>query len=393
MLTNKPPTSAGDGEKPRVIWLVNQFVPPDLAPTARLLDELSQGLAERGWKVRFLGRKATYRGAPVSGLRRWIRDLTAHARLFLQGMSGPRPNIILCLTDPPALVFTMQCLALWRGARLVHWPMDVYPQIAAALGALKEDSMIYRTIFRACSWALRRSAAVVCLDEDMRRALAPMASSTVISPWLSKDISIPENPPPPKESKIRWLYSGNLGRAHDFETLLRAQKILEDAGAPFELVFQGGGACRAAAQQLAAELGLRSCVWRVYADDAEMVSSLLAAHVLVATQREETRGLLWPSKLALLQALPRPILWVGALQGAIAASLRDRAGGSGIFAPRDSSGVAAWLMAHAEDFKSAARQPVSSDAIRSHLSIRRKESLEAWHQILTQMLSMPAVVG
>ncbi len=44
-----------------VLWLVNQFVPPDLAPTARLLGELSQGLRDRGWKIRFLGRSAGYR--------------------------------------------------------------------------------------------------------------------------------------------------------------------------------------------------------------------------------------------------------------------------------------------------------------------------------------------
>ncbi len=114
-----------------------------------------------------------------------MRDLGAHARLFWQGLFGERPDIILCLTDPPALVFTMQCLALWRGAKLVHWPMDVYPQIAAALGALRKDSLIYRVISRASAWAMRRSAAVVCLDEDMRQTLAPaMASSTVIAPWL-----------------------------------------------------------------------------------------------------------------------------------------------------------------------------------------------------------------
>jgi hypothetical protein len=381
------------GEKPCVIWLVNQFVPPDLAPTARLLGELAEGLVERGWQVRFLGGKTGYRKGSVTGLKRWMRDLAAHARLFARGWLGARPDIILCLTDPPALVFTMQCLALWRRAKLVHWPMDVYPQIAAALGALRKDSVIYRGIFRASEWAMRRSAAVVCLDEDMRRALSPASSDSVIAPWLSKDIAVPENPPLPEESKIRWLYSGNLGRAHDFETLLRAQKILEDAGAPFELVFQGGGASRAAGQQLAAALGLRSCVWRGYAEDGEMVAALLGAHVLIATQREETRGLLWPSKLALLLALPRPVLWIGAPGGAIAESLRARSGLSGIFAPGDAAAVAAWLMAHAEDFKNAARRPVSSGAIREELAMRRKNSVEAWHQILRQMLSAPLVLS
>jgi putative colanic acid biosynthesis glycosyltransferase WcaI len=376
-----------EGESRGLVWLVNQFVPPDLAPTARLLDELSHGLRERGWTVRFLGRNAFYRQGSVGGVKRWMRDLAAHARLCLQGLSGARPDIILCLTDPPALVFTMKCLSLLRGAKLAHWPMDVYPQIAAALGALKVDSFIYKAISSASHWALRRSAAVVCLDEDMRQALSPMSSSVTIAPWLPGKIIVPDSLPLRDESKIRWLYSGNLGRAHDYETLLRAQKILEDADAPFELVFQGGGASRASAQQLAVDLRLHSCLWQEYADDGQLISSLLSAQILIASQKEATRGLLWPSKLALLQALPRPIVWVGAPAGAIAASLRSHDGLSGIFAPGDAAALAEWLVTHAGEFQSAARLPVSSDAIREKLDIQRKNSVQTWHDILSGMLS------
>lgn len=371
----------------RVLWLVNQFVPPDLAPTARLLDDLSEGLGKRGWLPHFLGRKTGYRAQPVRGLKRWLRDLGAHLRLFLRGLFAPRPDIILCLTDPPALVFTMKCLSLWRGARLVHWPMDVYPQIAEALGALKSSSPLYKVIDAASSWAIRKSAAIVCLDEDMRRVLSPPVPSPIIPPWVSRGIVIPEHLPTPGEEKITWLYSGNLGRAHDFETLLRAQKILEQEGAPFELLFQGSGASQPAAQALATELGLLSCRWLGYADDQQLVASLLAAHVVIATQREETRGLLWPSKLALLQTLPRPIVWVGAPTGAIAASLRSHPGLNGVFAPGDAEHLAEWLLSHVDDFKAAARQPVSSQTIRDQLAASREKSVEAWHHLLGEVLS------
>ena len=370
-----------------VVWLVNQFVPPDLAPTARLLDDLSEGLGKRGWTTYFLGRKTGYRAQSVRGLRRWLRDLGAHVRLFMRGLFAPRPDVILCLTDPPALVFTMKCLSLWRGARLVHWPMDVYPQIAEALGALKSSSPLYKAIDAASSWAIRRSAAVVCLDEDMGRVLSLPAPGTIIPPWVSREIVIPEPLPAPDDAKITWLYSGNLGRAHDFETLLRAQKILEQAGAPFKLVFQGGGASKPAAQALAAELGLRSCRWQGYVDDRQLVASLLTAHVVIATQREATRGLLWPSKLALLQTLPRPIVWVGAPAGAIAASLRSHSGLNGVFVPGDAEHLAQWLLSHAEDFKIAARLPASPQVIRDQLAVCREKSVEAWHHLLGEVLS------
>ena len=73
-----------------------------------------------------------------------------------------------------------------------------------------------------------------------------------------------------------------------------------------------------------------------------MIQSLLGAQVLVATQRPETRGLLWPSKLALLERLPRPVLYVGPVESAIVQRLRQR-GGTGIFAPGQAEEVADWV--------------------------------------------------
>jgi len=284
----------------KTVWLVNQFVPPDRAPTARLLDELASGLMERGWNVRFIGCTQGYHTGPVAGWRRWWRDLKAHARLFIRSLTGCKPEVVVCLTDPPALVFTMACVALLRGARLVHWPMDVYPEIAAALGVISNRSLAYKIIKHAADWGVGRCASVVILDEDMRRLFGKTAKSAcpVVAPWPPSELKVPDKLPAPAPMMIRWTYSGNLGRAHEYATLLQAQRKIEDQGAHFELVFQGGGASRQAAQELALELGLKNCHWADYSDDSELVSSLLLSHLSIATQRPEMKGLLWPSKLA-----------------------------------------------------------------------------------------------
>lgn len=386
-MPNKPPFNLSGEKGSGVVWLVNQFVPPDLAPTSRLLGDLSKGLEQRGWRTRFLGVGASYRQGSLGGMRRWARDFWAHVRLLFGGLFAARPDVILCLTDPPVLVFTMRWLAFLRGAKLVHWPMDIYPQIAVALGALRKESFLYRGLSRAASSAISNCTAVVPLDDDMKRVLSPSASQTSLAPWVPEGIVIPENPPLPLSSRVRWIYSGNLGRAHDFETVLRTQKILEEANAPFDLVFQGAGALRSAAQQLATELGLKHCNWLGYARDDALVTSLLSAHVLIATQRLETKGLLWPSKLALLQTLPRPIVWVGATDGAIATLLRLRGELTGIFAPGAWDALADWLMDHAEEIKTAAQEPVSVAAIHQQLDLQRNRSLATWHRILTDVVS------
>ena len=118
--------------------------------------------------------------------------------------------------------------------------------------------------------------------------------------------------------------------------------MLEARGLPIQLVFQGDGAARAAASSSARRLGLQRCEWKGYIAEQELVSSLLSAHLLVVTQRPETRGLLWPSKLAALEGLPRPILYVGPVEGAIAKRLVTR-GNAGVFGPGEAEAVAAWI--------------------------------------------------
>jgi colanic acid biosynthesis glycosyl transferase WcaI len=165
------------------------------------------------------------------------------------------------------------------------------------------------------------------------------------SPAVERDTSVSTaGGSPPNEPAIpwTWLYSGNLGRAHEWQTLLDAQHLLEGSGLPIHLVFQGDGGARAAARTYAEQLGLRRCDWKGYVSEGDLLASLLKARLLIVTQRPETRGLLWPSKLALLQRLPRPVLFIGPPDGAIAKRLRD-GGGAGVFAPHQAKEIADWI--------------------------------------------------
>ena len=96
------------------------------------------------------------------------------------------------------------------------------------------------------------------------------------------------------------------------------------------------------ARECAERLGLKRCDWRPYVQEDQLPASLLAADVLVVTQKPETCGLLWPSKLALVTSLPRAILWVGPTDRAIARDLA-RLPQAGIFAPGDAAGIVKWL--------------------------------------------------
>jgi hypothetical protein len=105
------------------------------------------------------------------------------------------------------------------------------------------------------------------------------------------------------------------------------------------LIFQGGGPEWVEAQEFARALDLGQVEWRPYAPEDQLVESLLAAHVLIVTQKPVTQGLLWPSKLSLVMTLPRPIIFVGPKDGAIARQLSGKSA-TAVFAPGENSALA-----------------------------------------------------
>jgi colanic acid biosynthesis glycosyl transferase WcaI len=319
--------------EPSRLLFLNQFVPPDPAPTARLLGDLAEELERRGHRVDRIGDRADYRGGKTLLGSRALREGLSLARLLGKALRSPRADAILCLSSPPLLpVVARIARARHRGARLFHWAMDLYPDVAVALGELREGSWLHRTTARAMRGAYGACSLVIALDEEMAGRIGPDRVKCVTQPpWPPAVDAKGLGEDPRAGEAFVWLYSGNLGRAHEWHDLLAAQAELEAEGLPVDLVFQGGGTERAAAESEAARLGLRRCRWLPYAEDESLLDSLLAADALVATQRPATAGCLWPSKLALLRLLGRPLLWVGPSEGGVAASLR--AEGHGVFAP------------------------------------------------------------
>jgi colanic acid biosynthesis glycosyl transferase WcaI len=366
------------------ILLVNKFIPPDGAPTSRLLAELGAGLSEAGPDVDYLGAVSGYHQQKVRGWRRWLRDLQAHLKLLLMGMSTPRPDWILCLSDPPGLVFTAALLAKLRGARLAHWAMDVYPEVAIALGEIGKGKLA-SLVSQAMCFGYRQAELLVALDEDMAAVLekASGRKAAIMPPWppLPKpgdSLSAPSK----DNSTLRWLYSGNLGRAHDYETLLQTQKILEATDAGWELVFQGGGPAREAAQARADELGLRRCHWLDYAPADALIGSLSSAHVLIATQKVETQGLLWPSKMALMWHLPRAIVWIGPVPGAMAGRIAQREAASYAVLCGASQSLASWLTEQRSSILALSHAAVNPEQWRESLSGQAVQSVQWWCQQL-----------
>jgi len=298
---------------------------------------------ERGHRVQVVAIGADYRQRPARGLKRWGRELCGLMRLFIEACRArPRPDVVISFSSPPLLNIFAVLAAKWHRARTVHWALDLYPDLALALEELRAG-FLARILCSLTQWAYRRTDTVVTLDPDMRAHLRRRwgVESEIIAPWPP---ILQETPVAIRRAgKPCWLYSGNLGRAHDWETMLEVQKRIEERDLEIELHIRGGGAAWTGAREWAQRHGLKRCVWSDYVPEDELLGSLLSADLLVVTQRPEAQGLLWPSKLAVLLKLPRPILSIAPTDGAMAQLIREH-GGSAAFAPGSVEPIAEWVL-------------------------------------------------
>jgi hypothetical protein len=356
----------------RLLFL-NQYGPDSGAPTGRILGELAEGLQRLGHEITFLYVDSSY-GQSRRGLKRILHEIRAHLLLAGRSMGHRRVDAVLTLTSPACLTVTGGLIARILGARHFHWAMDLYPEAGVRLGELREGALT-RFLTHLMRRAYRKARRVVVLDDDMRDYLlrAYGVEAAIMEPF-PPDVAWTPPSRTPGEPK-RWLYSGNLGRAHEIDVLLQVQKRLEENGAEVELVLQGHGAQFGASQEAARALGLRSVRWNAPAPSERLGQSLLEADVLVVTRKPTMKGLLLPSKLMLAELSGRPILWIGDTDGFTAGRLKKA--GHGVFASGELDAIAAWLRQALDPNAPPPSPPRASSA-------QREQGIATWNALLRE---------
>jgi hypothetical protein len=81
----------------------------------------------------------------------------------------PRPERIVAMTTPPYLSIIARSVSKLRAADHAHWVMDLYPDVMAAHGMITERSVLYRMLAGLTRWGFggKRCAAVLTLGPDM----------------------------------------------------------------------------------------------------------------------------------------------------------------------------------------------------------------------------------
>ncbi|MBF2066618.1 MAG: glycosyltransferase family 4 protein [Calothrix sp. C42_A2020_038] len=363
--------------------VITQFFPPDFAATGQLVEELVTQLGYLGVEVEVFTSQPGYafnvssapyfekidsvrikrsrssqiwpgriRGKAVNGI---LYTLRAVIHLL---KNTYRSNVLLVTTAPPFLPVVGYLAKVWLGKSYVCILYDLYPDIAVALDVIDQDHWLAKLWLQFNKLVWRQAEGIVVLSQTMKERVAGICPDiadkiSVIHSWADPDAIVPiskqENWFALKHKlvkKFTVLYSGNMGRCHDIDTILEAIKLLRDE--PIQFVFIGGGAKRKKVQEELYNLGLDNVVFLPYQDKENLPYSMTACDLSLVSVDAGFESLVAPSKLYPALATARPIAAVCPPTSYLRQVIADAKCGA-TFVNGDSSGLAEFIRQLSQD--------------------------------------------
>ena len=318
------------------ILVLNQYYWPGVEATAHLLSQLCEALAA-DYDITVVTGHLHGLDLPTEEERNGVRIVrvrsTAYERsqlhlraanyasylgdTVLTALRGERPDLVLCMTDPPVVGDIGLLVARRFGAPLLVISQDVFPEIAERLKRL-EHPLVVGALRRLVALYLRRADRVVAIGETMKLRLvqkgADAARIEVIPNWVDTS----ELAPQPRgnawsreqgvDDAFVVMHSGNVGHAQDLDTLVRAVTFLRDLER-LQVMVIGFGARHGELTRLAERLEVSGTVrFLGYQPRGRLSLSLAAADIHYVGLARGLAGYVVPSRLYGILSVGRPVL-------------------------------------------------------------------------------------
>jgi colanic acid biosynthesis glycosyl transferase WcaI len=318
------------------ILVLNQYYWPGVEATAQLLAQLCEALAE-DYDVTVVTGHLYGHELPAQETRNGVRIVrvrsTAYERsqihlraanyasylgdTVLTALRGGRPDLVLCMTDPPIVGDVGLIVARRFGVPLLVISQDVFPEIAERLKRL-EHPIVLGVLRQLVALYLRRADSVVAIGETMKKRLeqkgTPPERVTVIPNWVDTS----ELEPQPRhnvwsaeqgvDDAFVVMHSGNVGHAQDLDTLVRAATFLRDLDR-LRILVVGFGARYGELTDLAERLEVTDKIrFLGYQPRSRLSLSLSSADLHYVGLARGLSGYVVPSRLYGILAVGRPVL-------------------------------------------------------------------------------------
>ena len=240
----------------------------------------------------------------------------------LRGMTIPRPDVVIA-TSPQLLVgLSGWWLAFARQVPFVFEVRDLWPESLVAVGAGREDSLLYQVLGGVARFLYQRADCIVVVSPAFKDQLTgrwriPAEKIAVVENGVETDLFSPQPVAADQalrsqlgaDGKFLVSYIGTMGNAHGLETLLDAAAQLqhEDPGVRFLLV--GEGAEKERIKALAQSRKLANVDF-LNQQPRERIPALISASdaCLVLLKRTDVFKTVIPTKMLEFMSCARPVI-------------------------------------------------------------------------------------
>ena len=397
--------------------VITQFFPPDYAATGQLIEELTKSLGFEGVDVEVftgqpgyafgdshapareeVGKVQIQRTRATNVWHQRIRGKTLGGILFTIRATlhllrhGSRYNVLLLTTAPPFLPIVGYLVHIFYRIPYICILYDLYPDIAIALNVVQKNHWLAKFWQGLNKKIWRKASGIIVLSPAMKQRV------TGICPEISEKISVihswgnPEivKPIPKKDNwfakkydlnnKFTVLYSGNMGRCHDVDTILDTAKLLKDE--PIQFLCIGAGAKRKQLMEEIEQLKLNNFLFLPYQDKQVLPYSLTACDLSLVSVDKGFESLVAPSKLYPALATGRPVAVICPQTSYLKQLITDGRCGS-TFENGDSEGLAKFIQNLQKNRNLAKKMGIRArEYMESHFSSKviAKQYLEVLYQ-------------
>ena len=338
------------------IYFINKYYYPDHSATAQLLTDLAEFLAKNNRSVHIVTSRQLYDN-PDSALpdfesangvmvhrifssnfgraslaARYVDSLSFYVFSFIHLVKFLKKNdIVIAKTDPPLISIVVAVAAKFKGAKLVNWLQDLFPEIAIELDIkLISFPPVSSTLSFLRNWSLSSAAKNVVLGKLMANRVNDVSGNTHVIPNWVVGVDFGNNSHEINPLVEQWNldgkfvvgYSGNLGKAHDYKTILESIELLKNDN-NIIFLFVGGGEGYKYIEDVATKRCYENVMFYKYQPIHQLSYSLSVPDVHMISLKPNLEGLIVPSKYYGVLAAGKPLINIGDSNGEIGVQVRD----------------------------------------------------------------------
>lgn len=323
------------------LLIINYFFGDDRVPTARMVNDVAKELKKKNINFKIFCSKTNYKYLKnnhkkklfeINPIKFFDFKFLNYSLFFISAFFHfftTKYQKYLILTDPPFFIFLAPILKLINPkCEIIYWTMDLYPE---ALYASKifpfQNKIIFNILKYLKNLSLNFVDKMINLDRYQNIHLKKYPNTKkiltkIVAPWDIRKIRLN------RKNKSQFLkrnnlldkkivlYAGNLGRAHNVNSIINLVNYCERKKKELFFVFACKGKNK---KKLYNQLkSNKNTIIENYFPIRETSNLLHSASFHLITLENDWAGIVYPSKLFGIIKTKKPVLYIGPSKTGIA---------------------------------------------------------------------------